>query len=88
MNESSIHQLVEYNLLWYRIYMIREMYKQAENILIDTFNLAKNNGLEKRAAQVAIIIGKLYIDLKKDGEAAEYLNQGVTIFKELGILNN
>ena len=88
MNESSIHQLVEYNLLWYRIYMIREMYNQAENILIDTFNLAKNNGLEKRAAQVAIIIGKLYIDLKKDGEAAEYLNQGVTIFKELGILNN
>ena len=75
MNESSIHQLVEYNLLWYRIYMIREMYKQAENILIDTFNLAKNNGLEKRAAEVAIIIGKLYIYLKKDGEAAEYLNQ-------------
>ena len=37
---------------------------------------------------LAVIIGKLYIDLKKDGEAAEYLNQGVTIFKELGILNN
>ena len=35
-----------------------------------------------------VSIGKLYIDLKKDGEAAEYLNQGVTIFKELGILNN
>ena len=68
--------------------MIREMYNQAENILIDTFNLAKNNGLEKRAAQLAIIIGKFYIDLKKDREAAQYLDQGVTIFKELGILNN
>ena len=88
IDESSIPQLVEYNLLWYRIYMIREMYNQAENILIDTFNLAKNNGLEKRAAQVAIIIGKFYIDLKKDREAAKYLDQGVTIFKELGILNN
>ena len=88
IDESSIPQLVEYNLLWYRIYMIREMYNQAENILIDTFNLAKNNGLEKRAAQVAIIIGKFYIDLKKDREAAKYLEQGVTIFKELGILNN
>ncbi len=88
MDESNTVQLVEYNLLWYRLYMIREMYNQAENVLIDTFNLAKNSGLEKRAAQVAIIIGKFYLDLKQDGEAAKYLDQGVNIFKELGILNN
>lgn len=87
IDASNIQQLVDYNLLWYRIYMIREIYTKAENILLETFVLAKNNGLEKRAAQVAIMVGKFYVDLKRDSEAAKYLDEGVTIFKELGILN-
>ncbi|SCJ71733.1 anaerobic benzoate catabolism transcriptional regulator [uncultured Clostridium sp.] len=88
IDENIIENVIEYNLLWYRVYTIKEMYKEAENILIDTFNLAKSNGLSKKAAQVAIMIGKFYIDWKKDSEAAKYLDQGVNILKELGVLNN
>ena len=87
LDENITENVIEYNLLWYRVYTIKEMYKEAENILIDTFNLAKANGLSKKAAQVAIMIGKFYIDWKKDSEAAKYLDQGVNILKELGVLN-
>lgn len=87
IDENITENVIEYNLLWYRVYTIKEMYKEAENILIDTFNLAKANGLSKKAAQVAIMIGKFYIDWKKDSEAAKYLDQGVNILKELGVLN-
>ena len=59
-------QLVEYNLLWYRIYIIREMYNQAENILIDTFNLAKNKWTKEESSTSCYNYWKFYIDLKKD----------------------
>lgn len=88
IDENFVENVIEYNLLWYRVYTIKEMYKEAENILIDTFNLAKANELSKKAAQVAIMIGKFYIDWKQDSEAAKYLDQGVSILKELGVLTN
>lgn len=88
IDENFVENVIEYNLLWYRVYTIKEMYKEAEDILIDTFNLAKANELSKKAAQVAIMIGKFYIDWKQDSEAAKYLDQGVSILKELGVLTN
>ena len=88
LNEDFIEKVIEYNILWYRVYTIKEKYEDAENILIDTFNLAKANNLLKKAAQVAIMLGKFYIDWKRDDEATEYLDQGVNILKELDILNN
>lgn len=88
IDENDIEYIIEYNLLWYRVYTIKEMYKEAENILIDTYNLANTYGLNKKSAQVAIMIGKFYIDWKKDGEAAKYLDQGVNILRDLGVLNN
>lgn len=86
LQENDIDALIEINLLWYRIYTIKEMYKEAEYILIDTYKLAKTNDLLNKAGQVAIMIGKYYIDNKQDFEAAKYLDEGVTIFKKIGIL--
>ena len=67
---------------------IIEMADEAELVLLETFNLAKVNGLEKRAAELAILLGRYYIGIKKDYEAAKYLDEGVKIFRNLGILNN
>lgn len=86
LREEDIGYLIEVNLLWYRIYTIKKMDKEAEYILIDTYKLAKRNDLLNKAGQVAIMIGKYYIDNKKDFEAAKYLDEGVTILKEIGIL--
>ena len=85
---TDVAQIIEQNLLWYRVYTIKEMADEAELVLLETFNLAKVNGLEKRAAELAILLGRYYIGIKKDYEAAKYLDEGVKIFRNLGILNN
>ena len=85
---TDVEQIIEQNLLWYRVYTIKEMADEAELVLLETFNLAKVNGLEKRAAELAILLGRYYIGIKKDSEAAKYLDEGVKIFRNLGILNN
>ena len=85
---TDVEQIIEQNLLWYRVYTIKEMADEAELVLLETFNLAKVNGLEKRAAELAILLGRYYIGIKKDYEAAKYLDEGVKIFRNLGTLNN
>lgn len=85
---TDVEQIIEQNLLWYRVYTIKEMADEAELVLLETFNLAKVNGLEKGAAELAILLGRYYIGIKKDYEAAKYLDEGVKIFRNLGILNN
>lgn len=87
IDETDIEQIIEQNLLWYRIYTIKEKFDEAECVLVETFNLAKTNNLDKRAAELAVIIGRFYIGVKKDAEAAKYLEEGVNIFRNLGILN-
>ena len=62
--------------------------KEAENILVDTYNLARNTDMLKQAGELAVIVGKFYIDNKNDALAAKYLDEGVSIFRELGILEN
>lgn len=88
LEEDDIEKLIDLNILWYRIYTIKEMTKEAEYILLDTYKLAKTSDLKKQAGQLAIMIGKFYIDNKRDFEAAKYLDEGVNIFKEIGILKN
>ncbi|MEN8078710.1 helix-turn-helix transcriptional regulator [Clostridioides difficile] len=88
IDETNIEQIIAQNLLWYRVYTIKEMFEESECILLETFNIAKTNGLNKKAAEVAILIGRYYIGIKKDFEAAKYLDEGVSIFRNLGILNN
>lgn len=88
IDETNIEQVIEQNLLKYRAYTIKEMKDKAENILIETFNLAKENGLYKRVAELSILLGKYYVEIKEDYKAAKYLDEGVKIFRNLGVLNN
>lgn len=88
IDEGNIEQIIERNILCYRLYIITEKFDEAECILLETFNIAKTNGLNKKAAEIAILIGKYYIGVKRESEAARYLDEGVSIFRSLGILNN
>lgn len=88
IEEEDMDKLIDLNILWYRIYTIKEMTKEAEYILLDTYKLSRTSNLKNKSAQLAIMIGKFYIDNKRDFEAAKYLDEGVNIFKEIGILKN
>jgi len=78
--------LINYYLLKYRVNLLEDNFKEAEHTLLTALNFAHNMELMKQAAEISITLGKLYIDNKLDKEAAKYLNEGVEIFKELGII--
>lgn len=65
IDETNIEQVIEQNLFWYRAYIIKEMQDEAENILLETFNLAKANSLYKKMAELSILLGRYYIGIKK-----------------------
>ena len=88
IDDNDIEQVIEKNILYYRVYTIKENFNDAEYILLHTFNMAKSNGLYKKAAEISVLIGRHYVGIKKEVEAAKYLEEGINIFKNLGILNN
>ena len=88
IDDNDIEQVIEKNILYYRVYTIKENFNDAEYILLHTFNMAKANGLYKKAAEISVLIGRHYVGIKKEVEAAKYLEEGINIFKNLGILNN
>lgn len=88
IDESEIEVIIDVNLIWYRVYTLKELSREAEYILIDMYNLAKKNDLFKQVAQLSVMLGKFYIDRKNDAEAAKYLDEGVNIFRKIGILKN
>jgi hypothetical protein len=86
IDEGNDRTLVYYYLLKFRIDMLESNKKEAENTLISALNFVKNMDYTKEIGDISIILGKFYIDNKRDREAAKYLNEGVNIFKKIGIL--
>ncbi|SHI61509.1 Helix-turn-helix domain-containing protein [Clostridium cavendishii DSM 21758] len=85
---DDIEEFIQYNIVKFRLNMIKENLKEAEIVLIDTYNFAKNNDLDKQRAEIAIMIGKFYLDNKREFEAATYLDEGVKLFRKVGIIKN
>lgn len=89
MNEvekGNNRALIKYYLLKYRVDMQEDNKFEAENTLRMALNFAKNMEYMKEAAEIAIMIGKYYIDYGNEQNAAKYLNEGVELFKNLGII--
>ena len=86
IQDGDNNGLINYYLLKYRVNLLENNFNEAENTLIIALNFAKNMDCLKHAAEIAIILGKFYIDNKNDKEAARYLNEGVEIFKGIGVL--
>lgn len=88
ITEENIEGKIEYNLIRSRVYMIEQQFDEAESVLIQTYKYSKEKGMLKRAGELAIILGKHFMDKKQMESATEYLEEGVTIFRELGIIEN
>ncbi|MDS0525079.1 helix-turn-helix domain-containing protein [Clostridium sp. SHJSY1] len=86
IKSSNKEQVIEYNLIKYRIFTIKEEYEKVESILLESYYIAKDSGLLQKAGEIAIILGKYFMDNKKVEEATKYLDEGVNLFKELGVL--
>ena len=88
LKDDDIDGRIECNLIKYRVHTIKDELSEAEDVLVNTYKLSKNTDKLRRAGELAIMVGKFYIDHKNDTQAAKYLDEGVSIFKELGILQN
>jgi transcriptional regulator with XRE-family HTH domain len=87
IEDGDNNGLLNYYLLKYRVNLLENNLDSAENTLIIALNFAKNMDCLKQAGEIAIMLGKFYIDNKRDKEAAKFLNEGVEIFKEIGLIN-
>ncbi|MCR4944147.1 MAG: helix-turn-helix transcriptional regulator [Clostridium sp.] len=86
--DDNYEGIIEYNLIRYRIHTIKEEYDSAEMVLIQTYKLAKDRGLYKKAGELAIMLGKYFMDKKYMDKATEFLDEAVVLFREEGILEN
>ncbi|MBU3110860.1 helix-turn-helix domain-containing protein [Clostridium lacusfryxellense] len=79
--------LSEYYLLKYRVDLLEDNKNEAEKTLLQALNFVKEQEQIKKAAEISIMIGKFYIEGGRSADAAKYLNEGVELFKSIGIIN-
>jgi len=70
-NDKNERTLCNYYLLKYRVELLEGKLSEAENTLIQTLNFVTKMGYKKESAEIAIILGKFYIDNGRDNEAAK-----------------
>jgi tetratricopeptide (TPR) repeat protein len=88
IEENDIDRKIECKLIKYTVFNIDDKMEQAENVLVDTYMLAKNSGRLAKAGELAMRVGKYFIDKKEEEEASYYLNQGIQLFNEAEKLKN
>ncbi|MGM9972506.1 MAG: helix-turn-helix domain-containing protein [Clostridiaceae bacterium] len=86
IEDDKAEDMIEYYLLKYRICLLKEDASEAETVLHMGYNYAKNRDCNKEAAEIAIMLGKFYMDRKSDTEAAKFLDEGVNLYKKIGII--
>ena len=88
LDRNNIKSIIEVNLLKHRVLTIEEKLEEAKDVLVSTYNMAKEFNLNEEASNLAIAIAKFYLDKKEDDLAKKYLDEGVEIFRKMGILQN
>ena len=86
LSVNDIEKIIEYNILYFRIHVLQDNVEEAEIILLDALNLANENKLYKKEADIAIKLGKFYLEYKRDYEAAKYLDYGINTLKKAEII--
>ena len=82
LHDDDIDTLIKCKLIRYTIENINENDEEAENILVSTYEMAKDNSRLSKAAELAMKIGKYFIDRKEDKRASFYLGEGIRLFEE------
>ncbi|EHJ01818.1 helix-turn-helix domain protein [Clostridium sp. DL-VIII] len=88
IDEDDVDRKIKCKLIKYTLFNIEDKIEQAETVLIDTYVLAKDSGRLAKAGELAMRVGKYFIDKKEEEEAAYYLNQGIKLFNEAEKLEN
>ncbi|MCM8711167.1 helix-turn-helix transcriptional regulator [Clostridium sp. SYSU_GA19001] len=80
--------LIDYYMLKYKVCILDNDLKEAENTLIMALNFVNNMGYRKHQAEISLLLGKFYIENGQDKEAARFLSEGVETLKQLGVFED
>ncbi|MFT5871934.1 MAG: transcriptional regulator with XRE-family HTH domain [Clostridium sp.] len=86
VEDGNYKALRQYYLLKYRVDLLEDNKKEAENTLLLALKFAYEQEQTKEAAEISIMIGKFYIESGREKDAAKYLNEGVELFTKIGII--
>lgn len=86
--DGNDRSIIKCYLLKYRVNLLEGNNNEAENTILMALNFVKNMDYKKETAEISITVGKFYIDNRRDEEASKYLNYGVEMFRQLGMLQN
>lgn len=84
--DDSDQVVIKCYLLEYRVSLLEGNNNEAEKTILMALNFVKNMDYKRDTAEISIMIGKFYIDNGRDAEASKYLDYGVDMFKEIGML--
>ena len=80
--------IFKYHMLKYKINLLEKNIEEAERTLVDTLNYTLKMEYRREAAETAITLGRFYIELGREAEAKNYLDEGVKILEEINNLND
>ncbi len=86
INESDFNRLIECKLIQYIIFNISEEYEDAQKMIMEAYAKAKESKNLLKAGEIAMKIGKHFMDKKDENRASNYLNEGIKFFEELGLI--
>jgi transcriptional regulator with XRE-family HTH domain len=87
VDKNDAERLIALNIIKYRIFTINDKLDEAENIIIKSYNLAKEKDKLKIAGQLSILISKFYMEHKREELAKKFLDEGVRIFRNVGLVS-
>lgn len=82
LTEKDVDRKIQCQLIRYTMFNIDESVEDAENVLKNTYTFAKENGRLAKAGELAMRVGKYFMDKKNEQEAAYYLNEGIELFRQ------
>jgi len=83
--ENSLYRIKCYKL-FYEIYDEKNDYNNAEKILLEAIKYLEALDLKKELADFYTILGRFYMKVNERELALNYLDKGLQIYKELGII--
>lgn len=83
LDEDDIDKIIKCKLIRYTIHNIEEDYDKAEIVLIDTYCIAKEHEKLAKAGELAMRLGKYFIERKDQEKAEYYLNEGIKLFNKV-----
>lgn len=86
MEDDNREYLITVYYYLYRVCCLKKDISNAERYLLEAVDYLKNLDMPKELADIYIMLGEFYDSQGKKDSALEYINKGIGIYKDLGLI--